>query len=59
MTFQAPVLFKKCVDDAVKLYSAGSTEDTPLIAEWDNVEPAFKRRLRHLELQLRYRTTFR
>lgn len=45
VTFQAPVLFKKCVDDAVKLYSAGSTEDTPLIAEWDDVEPAFKKAL--------------
>lgn len=50
MTFQAPVLFKKCVDDAVKLYSAGSTEDTPLIAEWDDVEPAFKKALAALRI---------
>ena len=59
VTFQAPVLFKKCVDDAVKLYSAGSTEDTPLIAEWMMWSLLLKRRLRHLELQLRHRTTFR
>ena len=26
VTFQAPVLFKKCVDEAVKLYSAGGDE---------------------------------
>lgn len=26
VTFQAPVLFKKCVDEAVKLYSAGGTK---------------------------------
>ena len=50
LTFQAPVLFKKCVDDAVKLYSAGSTEDTPLIAEWDDVEPAFKKALAALRI---------
>lgn len=50
VTFQAPVLFKKCVDDAVKLYSAGSTEDTPLIAEWDDVEPAFKKALAALRI---------
>ena len=41
VTFQAPVLFKECVDNAVKLYSAGSTE-VALLAEWDKVEPAFK-----------------
>ena len=50
VTFQAPVLFKKCVDDAVKLYSAGSTEDTPLIAEWDDVESAFKKALAALRI---------
>ncbi|MCI8982086.1 MAG: hypothetical protein HFG78_06730 [Hungatella sp.] len=27
VTFQAPVLFKKCVDEAVKLYSAGGTKE--------------------------------
>ena len=59
VTFQAPVLFKKCVDDAVKLYSAGSTEDTPLIAEWDDVERLLRRHSRRLELQLRHRTLFR
>lgn len=53
VTFQAPVLFKKCVDDAVKLYSAGSTEDTPLIAEWDDVEPAFKKALAALRIAAR------
>lgn len=48
VTFQAPVLFKECVDNAVKLYSAGSTE-VVLLAEWDKVEPAFKRALSALK----------
>ena len=48
VTFQAPVLFKECVDNAVKLYSAGSTE-VALLAEWDKVEPAFKRALSALK----------
>lgn len=42
VTFQAPVLFKKCVDDAVKLYSVGGTKEA-LLAEWDEVCPAFKK----------------
>ena len=49
VTFQAPVLFKECVDNAVKLYSAGSTE-VALLAEWDKVEPAFKRALSALKV---------
>ena len=48
VTFQAPVLFKECVDNAVKLYSAGSTE-VALLAEWDKVEPAFERALSALK----------
>lgn len=48
VTFQAPMLFKKCVDNAVKLYSAGSTE-TALLAEWDEVEPAFRKALSALK----------
>ena len=48
VTFQTPVLFKECVDNAVKLYSAGSTE-VALLAEWDKVEPAFKRALSALK----------
>ena len=44
VTFQAPVLFKECVDNAVKLYSAGSTE-TALLAEWEEIEPAFRKSL--------------
>ena len=47
VTFQAPKLFKERVDDAVKLYSAGSTETT-LLAEWDEVEPAFRKSLNAL-----------
>lgn len=44
VTFQAPILFKKCVDEAVKLYSAGGTKEA-LLAEWDEIEPAFKKAL--------------
>ena len=44
VTFQAPMLFKKCVDEAVKLYSAGGTKDA-LLAEWDEIEPAFRKSL--------------
>lgn len=49
VTFQAPMLFKKCVDNAVKLYSAGSTE-TALLAEWDEVELAFRKALSALKI---------
>ena len=49
VTFQAPKLLKKCVDNAVKLYSAGSTE-TALLAEWDEVEPAFRKALSALKI---------
>ena len=44
VTFQAPKLFKQSVDNAVKLYSAGSTE-TALLAEWEEIEPAFRKAL--------------
>lgn len=44
VTFQAPVIFKKCVDDAVKLYSAGSTKEA-MVSEWDEIEPAFRKAL--------------
>lgn len=49
VTFQAPVLFKKSVDDAVKLYSAGGTKEA-LLAEWDEVCPAFKKALAALRV---------
>ena len=49
VTFQAPMLFKKCVDNAVKLYSAGSTE-TALLAEWDEVESALRKALSALKI---------
>jgi type I restriction enzyme R subunit len=49
VTFQAPVLFKECVDNAVKLYSAGSTKET-IAAEWDEIEPAFKKALAALRV---------
>ncbi len=42
VTFQAPVLFKEAVDNAVKLYSAGGTKEA-LMAEWNEVEPAFRK----------------
>ena len=48
VTFQAPKLFKESVDSAVKLYSAGSTE-TALLAEWDEIEPAFRKSLKALK----------
>ena len=44
VTFQAPKLFKESVDKAVALYSAGGTKGA-LMAEWDEVEPAFKKAL--------------
>ena len=49
VTFQVPVLFKDCVDNAVKLYSAGGTKDA-LLAEWDEIEPAFKKALAALRV---------
>ena len=49
VTFQAPVLFKQSVDDAVKLYSAGSTE-VAIKPEWDEIEPAFKKALGALKV---------
>ena len=44
VSFQAPKLFKQSVDDAVKLYSAGSTEKA-LVSEWEEIEPAFRKAL--------------
>ena len=49
VTFQAPRLFKKCVDDAVKLYSAGGTKDA-IPAEWDEIEPVFRKALAALRV---------
>lgn len=44
VTFQAPVLFKQCVDNAVKLYSAGGTKEA-LLAEWEEIEKEFRKSL--------------
>lgn len=49
VTFQAPLLFKEAVDNAVKLYSAGGTKET-LMAEWNEVEPAFRKSLAALRV---------
>jgi len=49
VTFQAPILFKKCVDNAVKLYSAGGTKEA-LMAEWEEIEPAFRKALAALRV---------
>ncbi|MBP3610456.1 MAG: type I restriction endonuclease subunit R [Lachnospiraceae bacterium] len=49
VTFQAPELFKKCVDNAVRLYSAGSTKGT-IVAEWEEIEPAFRKALAALRV---------
>lgn len=49
VTFQAPKLFKESVDEAVKLYSAGGTKEA-LLAEWEEIEPAFKKALAALRV---------
>ena len=49
VTFQVPVLFKEAVDNAVKLYSAGGTKEA-LMAEWNEVEPAFRKALAALRV---------
>ena len=40
---------KKCVDDAVRLYSAGSTEKA-IMSEWNEIEPAFRKALSALRV---------
>jgi type I restriction enzyme R subunit len=49
VTFQAPKLFKECVDEAVKLYSAGSTEGA-MGSDWEEIEPAFRKALSALRV---------
>ena len=49
VTFQAPKLFKESVDEAVKLYSAGGTKEA-LLAEWEEIEPAFRKALTALRV---------
>ena len=49
VTFQAPKLFKESVDNAVRLYSAGSTQ-TALLADWKEVESAFRKSLKALRV---------
>lgn len=49
VTFQTPVLFKEAVDNAVKLYSAGGTKEA-IMAEWNEVEPAFRKALAGLRV---------
>ena len=49
VTFQAPKLFKESVDNAVKLYSAGST-GIAILAQWEEVEPAFRKALSALRV---------
>ena len=49
VTFQAPKLFKESVDNAVRLYSAGSTQ-TALLADWKEVESAFRKLLKALRI---------
>ena len=49
VTFQAPHLFKECVDEAVKLYSAGSSKEV-LVSEWEEIEPRFKKALAALRI---------
>ena len=49
VTFQVPKLFKESVDNAVRLYSAGSTQ-TALLADWKEVESAFRKSLKALRI---------
>ena len=49
VTFQAPKLFKESVDNAIKLYSAGST-GIAILAQWEEVEPAFRKALSALRV---------
>ena len=49
VTFQAPLLFKDAVDNAVKLYSAGGTKDA-IMAEWSEIESAFRKSLAALRV---------
>ena len=49
VTFQAPKLFKESVDNAVRLYSAGST-GTALLAEWEEIESSFRKSLSALRV---------
>ncbi len=49
VTFQAPVLFKTCVDNAVKLYSAGGT-DGAILGDWEEIEAEFKKALAALRI---------
>ena len=49
VTFQSPKLFKASVDEAVKLYSAGGTS-VSILAEWNEVEPAFRKALAALRV---------
>ena len=49
VTFQAPKLFKDSVDNAVRLYSAGSTE-VSMLADWEEIEPAFRKSLKALRV---------
>ena len=49
VTFQAPKLFKEAVDQAVTLYSAGGT-NTSIVAEWEEIEPAFRKSLSALRV---------
>ena len=49
VTFQVPKLFKESVDNAVRLYSAGSTQ-TALLADWKEVESAFRKSLKALRV---------
>ena len=48
VTFQAPKLFKESVDNAVKLYSAGSA-GVAILAEWEEIEPAFRKILGNIK----------
>lgn len=49
VTFQAPILFKRYVDDAVKLYSAGGTNGV-LGAEWSEILEDFRKSLAALRI---------
>jgi type I restriction enzyme R subunit len=50
VTFQSPNEFRECVDNAVKLYSAGGTKEA-MLADWDTTEAEFKKALAALKIR--------
>ncbi len=56
--FKHPNYLRRCVDNAVRLYSAGSTQ-TALLADWKEVESAFRKSLKALRISAETPEEFR